>query len=142
MTHKTIEVHYDGPGQCILEVDEKYFGYDDSKPYPEAMFNNQENAFVFKDVKSALDTASWYSGSLLRILKYHPITHHKMASFVYVPRGYAGARILHQTDTLAEMVSFLEEKVIPTNTRSTFHYDYVDGKCTAYTEVHFVEAKP
>lgn len=49
--------------KCILEIDGSYFGYDDNHPYPETLYSDANEAYVFKNQSDALSLTSWFLGN-------------------------------------------------------------------------------
>lgn len=70
MRHKTIINKCDSNDKCILEIDGRYFGYDKVivDPYPETLYNNIEDAHIFKKPSMAIVLVSWHSGENFKIL--------------------------------------------------------------------------
>lgn len=59
-----------GPFKCLLEVDGKYFGYDvpARDPYPESLFKEKKDAYVFENPQSAFDSSLSINGKLFKII--------------------------------------------------------------------------
>ncbi len=68
MNDKTIKNLCRIGDKCILEVDGKYFGYDNDPAYPETFYKDNKDAHVFKSQSDALGMTSWLSGEFFRLI--------------------------------------------------------------------------
>ncbi|MGG0667815.1 hypothetical protein ABE073_04715 [Lederbergia citrisecunda] len=70
MSYKVIINKCESNDKCVLEIDGRYFGYDKVivDPYPETLYRNIEDAYVFKKPSEALELTSWHPGENFRIL--------------------------------------------------------------------------
>lgn len=68
MNYKTIKNLCEIGDPCVLQIDGKYFGYDNNKTYPEILSANIKNAYIFKKQKDALAISAWHSGKTFILL--------------------------------------------------------------------------
>lgn len=68
MNHKLIENTCSIGDKCILEVDGRYFGYDNDPAYPETFYKSVDDAYVFKSQSDALGITSWLSGKEFKLI--------------------------------------------------------------------------
>lgn len=55
--------------KCILKVGERFFGYDNHPCSPETLFDDANDAYVFKSVSDAIDTALDYKKEACYVLR-------------------------------------------------------------------------
>ena len=70
MSYKVIINKCESNGKCVLEIDGRYFGYDKVivDPYPETLYRNKEDAYVFNRPSEALAITTWHLGENFRVL--------------------------------------------------------------------------
>jgi hypothetical protein len=69
MNNKVIENTCEIGDKCILEVDGKYFGYDNDPAYPETLYRTIEDAYIFNSQSDALGITTWLSGRCFKLIR-------------------------------------------------------------------------
>lgn len=59
----------------ILKLDGKYFGYDSSPQYPEALFSSPRKAHVFHSNEDIKELLSWYPHKKAKIIDLLELAH-------------------------------------------------------------------
>jgi DNA-binding transcriptional regulator YiaG len=54
---------------CILKIDNKFFGYDDHPQYPERTYKEIRKAYIFKSVDSVFNLLKWYPHEKYEIIR-------------------------------------------------------------------------
>lgn len=70
MRQKMIVNHCETGDRCILQIDEKYFGYDNHPQCPEALFKDVKKAYVFNSQRDALSVTTFMSGDVFTLLPF------------------------------------------------------------------------
>lgn len=54
--------------KCVLQIDDKYFGYDDHPQYPESRFKDINKAYIFRNYSEVNDILKWHPGKIFTIV--------------------------------------------------------------------------